>query len=72
MSTTRSALERVLRPSQSAIPRDYAERLLAQGFDPADQMRYRELSEKSQLGQLSEAERRELDDLLTANDVCAV
>lgn len=72
MTMTHSALERVLRPSQGDIPRDYAQRLLAQGFDAADELRYRELSEKAQLGQLSEAERGELDDLLTANDVLAI
>ncbi len=47
-------------------------RLSAQGFDADDQMRYRELSERSQSGQLSEAEGRELDDLLTANDVLTI
>lgn len=54
------------------MPREYAQRLLAQGFDASDELRYRELSEKSQLGRLDEAESRELDDLLTANDVLAI
>jgi hypothetical protein len=67
-----SALERLLRPSEGDLPLDFARRLLAIDFSAADRVRYHELSEKSQLGKLSPAERLELDDLLTANDVLTI
>jgi hypothetical protein len=67
-----SALERLLRPSEGDLPADFARRLLSMDFTPADQSRYRELSEKSQLGTLAPEERLELDDLLTANDVLTI
>jgi hypothetical protein len=67
-----SALERLLRPSEGDLPPDFARRLLAIDFSAADQLRYRELSEKSQLGNLSSDEKLDLDDLLTANDVLTI
>jgi hypothetical protein len=67
-----SALERILRPSEGDLPGDVARRLLAFDFSDDDQARYQELSEKAQAGTLSEAERVELDDLLTANDVLTI
>jgi len=67
-----SALERLLRPSEGDLPTEYARKLLTLDFSAADQERYRELSERSQLGALSDDERLELDDLLTANDVLTI
>jgi len=72
MLSKQSALERILRPSEGDLPADYARRLLSMDFADTDQARYRQLSEKAQLGQLSEQERMELDDLLTANDVLVI
>jgi hypothetical protein len=72
MLATHSALERLLRPGEGDLPVDFARRILALDFSAADQARYRELSEKSQLGQLTDDERIELDDLLTANDVLTI
>jgi hypothetical protein len=72
MSTQQSALQRLLRPSEGDLPPEFARRLLSLNFSDADQARYHDLSEKAQLGDLSEQERIELDDLLTANDVLAI
>lgn len=72
MVAKRSVLERLLRPSEGDIPADFAKRLLAIDFSDVEQARYRLLSEKSQLGQLTDDERVELDDLLTANDVLTI
>jgi len=67
-----SALERLLRPSEGDIPPDFARRLLALDFPPADHARYHELSEKAQAGTLTPHEREALTDLLTANDVLTI
>ena len=72
MSIAESALERLLRPSEGDIPPDFAKRLLALDFSPADHARYHELSEKAQAGTLSPDEREALMDLLTANDVLTI
>jgi hypothetical protein len=72
MPASPSALERILQPTQGDLPADYAKRILALDFAEADHARYRDLSEKAQLGQLTEQERIELDDLLTANDVLTI
>ena len=67
-----TALERLLRPSEGDLPADFARTLLGLSFSDSDQRRYLELSEKAQLEVLSDAERDELDDLLTANDVLTI
>lgn len=67
-----SALERLLHPEQGDLPAEFARRILTLDFDPADHARYLELSEKSQLGTLTEEERLVLSDLLTANDVLTI
>jgi hypothetical protein len=72
MLTKDSALQRVLRPFEDDLPPDFARRLLALDFSESDHARCRELSEKAQLGLLSEQERVELDDLLTANDLLMI
>jgi hypothetical protein len=72
MIAKRSVLERLLRPAEGDIPPDFARRLLAIDFSEAEQAQYRALSEKAQLGQLTDDERAELDDLLTANDVLTI
>ena len=70
MLAPHSALELLL--SDPDLPAEFARRLLALKFSDSDQNRYRELSEKSQLNQLTDQERVELDDLLTANDVLTI
>jgi hypothetical protein len=72
MPTKRSVLERVLRPVEGEFPADFARKLLSLQFDPADQARYRELSEKAQTGELNHEEQIDLDDLLTTNDVLTI
>ena len=72
MLAPHSALERLLRPAEGDLPLDFARRLLALDFAESDHTRYRELSDKSQLGQLTRDEEIELDDLLTANDVLTI
>jgi hypothetical protein len=67
-----SVLERLLHPEEGDLPPDFARRILTLDFDPADHARYLELSEKSQLGTLTEDERLILSDLLTANDVLTI
>jgi hypothetical protein len=67
-----SALERLLRPSEGDLPADFARKLLTLDFTPEEIARYRELSERSQLGTLTPEERLELDDLLTTNDVLTI
>ena len=54
------------------IPPDFAKRLLAIKFSEAQQARYRLLAEKAQLDQLSDDERVELDEILTANDLLTI
>ena len=51
------------------LPPQVAEYLLALDFPAADHARYIELSRKAQDGKLTDAQSRELEDLLTANDV---
>ncbi|HEY7089826.1 MAG TPA: hypothetical protein VH518_17140 [Tepidisphaeraceae bacterium] len=61
-----------MRPSEGDLPQDFARKLLELDFSPADHARYRELSEKAQLGQLTDQEKLDLEDLLTANDVLTI
>ncbi|WP_428938892.1 hypothetical protein [Fontivita pretiosa] len=72
MLAKHSVLERILRPTEGDLPTEFARKLLSLDFSDEEQARYRELSEKAQLGQLTEQERVELDDLLTANDILAI
>jgi hypothetical protein len=67
-----SALERIIQPAKGTLPAELADYLLALDFSPEDHARYEELSAKAQEGVLSESEKAELDDLLTANDVLAI
>src|SRR5438105_12503541 len=66
-----SALERVFAAFDD-LPAEFARKLLSLDFSQAEHARCNELSEKVQLGQLTEQERMELDDLLTANDVLMI
>ena len=67
-----TALERLLHPSVGDLPSGFAQQLLKLDFEPADKVCYAALSEKSQVGTLTDEERLELDDLLTANDVLII
>jgi hypothetical protein len=72
MLAKQSALERILRPSEGNIPPEFARRILLLDFSDSDQANYQELSQKAQLGTLTDQERLELDDLLTASDVLVI
>ena len=64
----RSAMERLLRPWEPTLAPAAAEQFLRFGFDDADRARSVELSEKVGAGTASDAERRELEDLVAANE----
>ncbi len=68
----KSVLDRVLGAVVGEMPADYAQRVLAVGFTADEHARYTELSEKSQIGTLTDPERLELDELLTANDLLTI
>jgi len=72
MVTQVSALERVLRLEDGDLPAELAAYLVKLEFPPADHARYQQLSDKAQEGTLTEKEKAELDDLLTANDVLMI
>ncbi len=72
MLSPTSVLARMLRPTVGDMPAEYARQLLAVDFTSAELARDRELAEKSQLGSLTENERVELDDLVTANDLLTI
>lgn len=72
MARTPSVLERLLRPAEGDLPVEYAHRLLGLEFTEAETARYLVLSEKAQLGTLSNDEQNELDELLIANDVLMI
>jgi hypothetical protein len=67
-----SALERIVQSFERELSPDFARKLLALHFSPADHARAQELSQKAQLGALRADEEAELDDLLTANDVLII
>jgi hypothetical protein len=67
-----STLQRILEADRGTFSAQLAEYLLTLDFTPQEKSRYRELSEKAQEGALSEDEKVELDDLLTANDVLMI
>jgi hypothetical protein len=67
-----SVLERLLHPEEGDLPVDLSRRILALDFDSTDHARYLELSEKSQLGTLTDEERVILNDLLVASDVLTI
>jgi hypothetical protein len=72
MAFTSNVLERLLQPTEGDMPPEYARRWLAFEFTEADQARSQELSQKAQLGTLTEDERGELEELVTANDVLMI
>ncbi len=72
LSSTSSVLERLLGSLTSQSPLDFTRQLLNLDFSSDEQSRYQALSEKAQLGTLSEQEKIELDDLLTTNDVLTI
>jgi hypothetical protein len=72
MLTKTSALERVLQVFDGYLSQELARRILDVHFSEAEHERVRELSEKAQLGTLSDDERFELDDYVTANDFLAI
>ncbi len=72
MSSMPTVLERLLRPGDGNLPRDYARQLLTFEFSPDEQARCQALSEKAQLGTLTVAERGELEEMMVTNDVLAL
>jgi len=71
MLTRTSVLDRIVQAGKE-LPPDIAEYLLALKLPADAHSRYEELSAKAQEGALSEDEKIELDDLLTANDVLMI
>jgi hypothetical protein len=67
-----SALERIIQPAEGTFSAELATYLLALDFPAPDHARYEALSVKAQEGTLTEGEKAELDDLLTANDVLTI
>jgi hypothetical protein len=67
-----SVLERIIEPQEGTLPANVAEYFLSLDFPKRDHSRYEELSAKAQEGTLTEAEKVDLDDLLTANDVLMI
>lgn len=67
-----SALERVLRPMEKDLPAELAAYLLKLDFSPEDHARCEALSYKAQRGELTGAERTELEDLILANNVLTI
>jgi hypothetical protein len=72
MLSAASVLERIIQPKSGNLSSDLAAYLLTLRFPPADHARYELLSTKAQDGALSEPEKSELEDLLTANDVLMI
>lgn len=72
MGTSRSVLERVLDSAFADLPAEPAKRLLKLRFETEDKDRYLQLSEKTTAGALTDEERLELDELLTANDLLII
>ena len=67
-----SALERIFRPDAGTLSAELAEYILQVDFPPEDHATYEQLSAKAQEGTLTDAERIQLDELLTANDVLTI
>ena len=67
-----SILERVINPSHGDLTVELAKQILAFDFPPDDHERYVELSSKANEGQLSEEERRELEEYLNVDDFLMV
>jgi hypothetical protein len=72
MLASSSVLERVIQAQQGGLSFEVAKFILSLSFPVSDVKRSRELSEKAQMGSLTEAEKAELDDLLTTNDVLMI
>jgi hypothetical protein len=72
MLSTPSVLERVIQSRRENLSAEVAKFILSLSISPSDQLKSRELSEKAQLGALTDVEKAELDDLLTTNDVLMI
>jgi hypothetical protein len=72
MATKLSPVQRIFDKFDDELPPEFAKRILTIEFTEQERARYSELSEKAQLGQLTEDETTELDDLLIANDLLMI
>lgn len=72
MSQPGSVFERILQPWQGDLPAEVAAYLLQWDFPADDHARYEELSNKAQEGSLTEKEKEQLTELLTANDLMMI
>ena len=70
--TPSQALDRLLDPVASCFTPETAERIVAFRADPQTQSRIDELADKSNEGQLTDAERREYEKYVLAIDFIAV
>ena len=67
-----SVFERILQPGHGDLPPEVAAYLLQWDFPAEDHARYEALSTKAQEGSLSQQEREQLEELLTANDLIMI
>jgi hypothetical protein len=65
-------LEEILKPGTGTFSVELAEYLLSLDFSPKQHARYDALSKKASVGKLSNAEKVELDEMLTANAVISI
>ena len=72
MATRLTPIERIFEKFDDDLPPEFAKRILSIEFTEEERARYQELSEKAQLGQLTEDETEELDGLLIANDLLII
>ena len=72
MLTNPAILERVIDPERGDFPIDFARQVLKFAFPPKDRARYEALSYKAQDGELSAAEKAELEDYLNVNDLLMI
>ena len=72
MSSLAALLQRMLRPSDGDMPPEYARRILGIELPDSHYTRYTALAKKASVGKLTEAERGEIEALLTATELLAV
>jgi hypothetical protein len=72
MVGTLKKLERAIAPDRGDMPDALAKQVLSMDFPPEDHARVEELSDKAQLGTLSESEAADLDEYIAANDLLTI
>jgi hypothetical protein len=72
MSDPTAVLERVIEPEEGGFSPDHARYVLSLSLPQSIQHHYSQLSEKAQLGTLSEDERAKLEEYLSANALLVI